>query len=384
MALLAWPEDATGSCQVRKKSEHEERMVPGVKYECATPFIDGANVAIDKDGLLSLIKAGFLRDALYMTTKLLSNIGQGLGMTGRQSQNTQLSLEVWSCRFQLMMALRMHSQLLDELSAFGELDSSDLFLQHYPHFAGQKGTLVPFSLRLLHAEMPSFSPFPYSSIVRAHKLIEDTAKAIEIVRQNFAASETELGIWHERLEEAWMVKARVLFRLKAFEFYEWIISNSKSKERRTNVQKMLFWMAMHVGDGQKLVKYQAELSKNGIVAEEDIFPAFKAVFDGDYNDALDHLQKMKAQNPDESALDPKSCNNEAVCLLYCGKPVDCVQLLFNHRGPVAVPLALNVATVSDLVSTNSAALKQSFLDECTRNKPHNNLFEPAEVMRMHQ
>uniref|UniRef100_A0A914H0A2 Uncharacterized protein n=1 Tax=Globodera rostochiensis TaxID=31243 RepID=A0A914H0A2_GLORO len=345
---------------VKKKSEHEERMVPGVKYECATPFSDGANVAIDKDGLLSLIKAGCLRDALYMTTKLLSNIGQGLGMTGRQSQNTQLSLEVWSCRFQLMMALRMHSQLLDELSAFGELDSSDLFLQHYPHFAGQKGTLVPFSLRLLHAEVPSFSPFPYSSIVRAHKLIEDTAKAIEIVRQNFAASEAELSIWHERLEEAWMVKARVLFRLKEY---------AKAFER-ANVRKMLFMMAMHVGDGQKLVKYKDELSKNGIVAEEDIFPAFKAVFDGDYNDALDHLQKMKAQNPDESASDPKLCNNEAVCLLYCGKPVDCVQLLFNHRGPVAVPLALNVAT--------------SFLDGFTRDKRHNNLFEPAEVMRMHQ
>ncbi|KAL3108566.1 hypothetical protein niasHT_015488 [Heterodera trifolii] len=384
MALSAWP-----ILFSERDEKNQQQTLPYAKYECAISFDDGIEVPISKEGLLTLIQSGFLRDALFMTTKLLNNIGQGLAMAGRQTQNNQFSLEVWACRFQLMTALRMHSQLLDELTAFGELDSSELFL---PNDANElKGSMVPFSLRLLHAEAFSFSPLPYSSMVRVHKLIENTVKAIEIARWNFAATDSELGIWHERLEEAWMAKGRVLFRLKeysaAFEFYEWIRANSKSAQRHSNVLKMLFLMAMHTGDEQKVVKYLEEFDKNRNGGKDDALPAFKSVFDGNFKEALTQLRRVKAQN-DALEFDAQMLNNESVCLLYNGEPVQCVQSLFTHRcDSVAAPLAMNVATVSDLVSTNSAALKQSFLEGRIGNQQQqkrNILFNPAEVMRMQQ
>lgn len=119
--MSIWPEKAQNlqpsAVADAGKEQQWERTVPGVKYECATPFSDGMNVGINREGLLALIvcfinkcqnrnnygslfwNLGALHDALFMTTKLLNNFGQGIGMVGRQSQNSPLSLEVWIKKF---------------------------------------------------------------------------------------------------------------------------------------------------------------------------------------------------------------------------------------------------------------------------------------------
>lgn len=61
MALLLWPErvqNHQNSFTDEKQNDYQqqfERTMPGAKYEFATPFNDGMNVALDRDGLLALI-----------------------------------------------------------------------------------------------------------------------------------------------------------------------------------------------------------------------------------------------------------------------------------------------------------------------------------------
>lgn len=54
----------------------------------------------------------------------------------------------------------------NELVAFGDLDSPDLYFEYYPELSSLKkrGTMVPFSLRLLAAELPAH----YNRINEAH------------------------------------------------------------------------------------------------------------------------------------------------------------------------------------------------------------------------
>jgi hypothetical protein len=73
--------------------------------------------------------------------------------------------------------------------------------------------MVPFNLRLVHAEVASFSPFPYQSIVRIQKLLKDAQTVIEIVQKE-SPNSPELAIWNSRIEVVKDLRARIFFRLK--------------------------------------------------------------------------------------------------------------------------------------------------------------------------
>jgi hypothetical protein len=78
----------------------------------------------------------------------------------------------------------------NELSAFGDLDSPDFYYEYYPELNEQKksGTMVPFSFRLLAAELPAH----HNRINEAHvKLCQLLSTVRRIVRDidRFAASE---------------------------------------------------------------------------------------------------------------------------------------------------------------------------------------------------
>jgi hypothetical protein len=159
-------------------------------------------------------------------------------------------------------------------------------------------------------------------------------------------------------------------------------------------------MAMHIGDEKRVEKYLAELGNlcgndnesaaiHRFIQSKLIFlqklsnfdSSFsKSIFDGDYAQGLALLEESIKQNPRISS-DPKFCNNQAICLLYNGRALECLQMLFNHPGPVNEPLALNLSTISDLISTNSQTLKQNYLAAKNSQDKRNDVFDP-QVMRI--
>ena len=77
------------------------------------------------------------------------------------------------------------------------------------------GSMVPYSLRLAHAEAAFFSSNPNHSILRIHKLETDTQSVVEMMEKEHP-NMPELAIWQERLHTVKALRARLLFKLKVF------------------------------------------------------------------------------------------------------------------------------------------------------------------------
>lgn len=88
--------------------------------------------------ILCFQNSGNLRAAYNLTNTLLTQSGQGLGKAGHPTKNSFEIFEIWSCRFQLMLALKLFNQLEAELSSFDDLEAPDTFFQYYPDLK-QKG-----------------------------------------------------------------------------------------------------------------------------------------------------------------------------------------------------------------------------------------------------
>ena len=64
---------------------------------------------------------------------------------------------MWLTRLYLLKKSNLIEMAVNELIAFGDMDSPDFYYEYYPELSEQKkrGTMVPFSLRLLAAELPA-------------------------------------------------------------------------------------------------------------------------------------------------------------------------------------------------------------------------------------
>ena len=88
------------------------------------------------------------------------------------------------------MALLVKTQLAEvaaiEIKAFRNLDSPDLYYEFYPEFDGQKrGTMVPFSFRLLAAEIPTHNNELNESQDKLCQLLATVRKIIKRIDQFF-------------------------------------------------------------------------------------------------------------------------------------------------------------------------------------------------------
>ena len=115
-------------------------------------------VTADTRGLQQLIAAGNYRSAVNMTAQLLEMYGQGRGKAGQVSKHSQTSLQIWWVRIALLVKLKQFTIAEDEAAAFGDLDRPDIFYQYYPElYPNRRGSMAPWSLRLLLAELPMYN-----------------------------------------------------------------------------------------------------------------------------------------------------------------------------------------------------------------------------------
>ena len=101
-----------------------------------------------------------------------------------------------------------------EVSAFGDLESPDLYYDYYPtEYQGRRGTMVPFSLRLLAAQIPARYQRPDESQRKLCRLLYTVRKIIRQLQQfvpyNWSAEERQEAarLWAER--EARVVQALI-------------------------------------------------------------------------------------------------------------------------------------------------------------------------------
>ncbi|KAF2343589.1 hypothetical protein FHG87_025655 [Trinorchestia longiramus] len=79
---------------------------------------------------------------------------------------------MWFTRLALLVKLRRFSLAEVECEQFKLLDAPDLYFEFYPElYGGRKGAMVPFSFRLLVAELPHYLGKHSTALDRLNSLL---------------------------------------------------------------------------------------------------------------------------------------------------------------------------------------------------------------------
>ena len=157
---------------------------------------------MDFDGLRNLISTGNYRWAVDLTRHLLERAStlRNSGNNDDYEDNDDLgsatpltptTLQLWTTRLTLMMTkLHLYPAVEAELSAFEDLDQPDLYFEFYPTGdfpAHARGSMVPFALRLLWAELPCHSGKPAETLDRLYQLLAVVDRMLENLRDGNSA-----------------------------------------------------------------------------------------------------------------------------------------------------------------------------------------------------
>ncbi|XP_037296566.1 trafficking protein particle complex subunit 12 isoform X1 [Manduca sexta] len=162
----------------------------GVSCAGSRGVVRAEHVSRDEAGLRELLRTGYLRAAVNLTAVLISAAGQGVGRLHRPSKHTPRSLQLWLTRFALMLRIKLHEPLAREAEPFGDCCKPDMFYQFYPEiYENRTGSLVPFSLRLLLAELPGHLGKPEEAVGRLYAMLD----VIQTMLSNLREGKTEVG-----------------------------------------------------------------------------------------------------------------------------------------------------------------------------------------------
>ncbi|KAI6232943.1 hypothetical protein M3Y99_00954200 [Aphelenchoides fujianensis] len=329
-------------------------------------------VSSDLNGLKTLIKQGHFKAAFNLTTSLLQFMGHS-ATADKRTGVTFDSLKLWNCRFQLLMSLKMHRVAVEEMSAFEELDAPDLFFQHNPELRarGFVGSMVPFNLRLIHAEVLQFTPTPWSAWTRLSKL----EAAVESILQMPELPGHARNVWKQRLEVVKTAEARLLYSLKArplllslpidclqeFEqsvaLFERIAADTADKKKAAEIQRFLVRVGMLLGNS-RMIEQKAESP----LLDANWTKFMRQIFTSNYEKAAECLKTADVGGTED-------CNNRAVCSLYTGDVKQSMELLLSNRQLPPMPLLLNLYTVAELASTKARDLRSQHFAQFADQMP---------------
>jgi hypothetical protein len=100
------------------------------------------DVTADEQGLRRLMKAGSWRAVLKLADKCISS-----------TDNPRTVLQFKLCRIVSLVKMRMYKNALDEINGIGDFDGPTNCYEQYTQFQGRKGSMVPFCMRVLKAEL---------------------------------------------------------------------------------------------------------------------------------------------------------------------------------------------------------------------------------------
>ncbi|XP_069573556.1 trafficking protein particle complex subunit 12 isoform X3 [Brachyistius frenatus] len=226
-------------------------------------------------GLKQLISSKNWRAAVDLTGRLLTVHGQGYGKAGQPSSHTNESLQLWFVRLALLTKLSLFQNAELEIEPFGNLDQPDLYYESYPTvYPGRRGSMVPFSMRLLHAELPQYLAKPQEALDRLHSLktvclailenlekgLAEDGSMITLTQENRQAS---LKLWRSRLSRVMYSMANCLLLMKdyvlAMETYHSIIQY----EPQQSVQLLsgIGRIFLQIGDVKTAERYFQDVEK---------------------------------------------------------------------------------------------------------------------------
>ncbi|XP_036397870.1 trafficking protein particle complex subunit 12 [Megalops cyprinoides] len=334
-------------------------------------------------GLKQLISTKNWRAAVDLTGRLLTAHGQGYGKSGQPTSHTTDSLQLWFVRLALLTKLSLFQNAELELEPFGNLDQPDLYYEYYPTvYPGRRGSMVPFSMRVLHAELPQYVGKPQESLDRLHSMkivcqmildnleqgLAEDGSMINITQENRQAS---VQLWRSRLCRVMYSMANCLLMMKdyvlAVETYHAI--TRYQPEQTGQLLSAIGRIFLQIGDIKTAEKYFEEVEKGtqSKGSEHSTFVlmnrAFVYLSQNNYAEAHASFTEVLKIDP----KNPVANNNAAVCLLYLGRLKESLGQLEGlvQQDPALYlheSVLFNLTTMYELESSRSTQKKQALLE----------------------
>ncbi|XP_045917831.1 trafficking protein particle complex subunit 12 [Micropterus dolomieu] len=336
-------------------------------------------------GLKQLISSKNWRAAVDLTGRLLSAHGQGYGKAGQPTSHTTDSLQLWFVRLALLTKLNLFQNAELEFEPFGNLDQPDLYYEYYPTvYPGRRGSMVPFSMRLLHAELPQYLAKPQEALDRLHNLKTVCLTILENLEKGLAEDgsmitltqenrQVSLKLWRSRLSRVMYSMANCLLLMKdyvlAVETYHSIIQYEP--QQKVQLLSGIGRIFLQIGDVKTAERYFQDVEKACQMKGSQpshttcvlMNRAFVYLSQNNYTEA-------HASFIDVLKIDPKNPvanNNAAVCLLYLGRLKESLGQLEGlvQQDPALYlheSVLFNLTTMYELESSRSTQKKQALLE----------------------
>uniref|UniRef100_A0A671S343 Trafficking protein particle complex subunit 12 n=1 Tax=Sinocyclocheilus anshuiensis TaxID=1608454 RepID=A0A671S343_9TELE len=336
-------------------------------------------------GLKRLISTKNWRAAVDLTGRLLTAHGQGYGKSGQPTNHTTDSLQLWFVRLSLLVKLNLFQNAELEFEPFGNLDHPNLYYEYYPTvYPGRRGSMVPFSMRVLHAELPQYLQKHQETLDRLHRIKSVCQKILSNLQEGLAEDGSMMNLtqdnrlasiqlWRSRLSRVMYSMANCLLMMKdyvlAVETYHSIIEYEP--EQSVQLLSGMGRIFLQIGDIRTAEKYFQDVEKacqsKGETPNEDtsvlMNRAFVYLSQNNYADAHTCFSSVLKLDP----KNPVASNNAAVCLLYLGRLKESLGQLESlvHKDPALYlheSVLFNLTTMYELESSRSTQKKQALLE----------------------
>ncbi|XP_074803809.1 trafficking protein particle complex subunit 12 isoform X1 [Natator depressus] len=335
-------------------------------------------------GLKQLINSKNWRAAVDLCGRLLTAHGQGYGKNGLPTNHTTDSLQLWFVRLALLVKLNLFQNAEAEFEPFGNLDQPDLYYEYYPHvYPGRKGSMVPFSMRILHAELEQYLGNPQESLDRLHSMKTICTKILENLAQGLAEDgrmtnitqenrQASVELWRSRLGRVMYSMANCLLMMKdyvlAVDAYHTVIKYYPEQEPQ--LLSGIGRIFLQIGDIKTAEKYFHDVEKmsqkwDGLQHQIMVLMnrAFLHLGQNNFAEAHRAFTEILKIDPANAVAN----NNAAVCLLYLGKLKDSLRQLEGmvQQDPkhyLHESVLFNLTTMYELESSRSMQKKQVLLE----------------------
>ncbi|XP_007469309.1 PREDICTED: trafficking protein particle complex subunit 12 [Lipotes vexillifer] len=335
-------------------------------------------------GLKQLISCKNWRAAVDLCGRLLTAHGQGYGKSGLPTSHTADSLQLWFVRLALLVKLGLFQNAEMEFEPFGNLDQPDLYYEYYPHvYPGRRGSMVPFSMRILHAELHQYLGNPQESLDRLHRVKAVCSKILTNLEQGLAEDggmnsmaqenrQASVQLWRSRLGRVTCSMANCLLLMKdyvlAVDTYRSVIQYYPHQEPQ--LLSCIGRIFLQIGDIKTAEKYFQDVEKvtqklDGLQGKIMVLMNRAFLHLGQNNFAEAHRCFTEILRIDPANV--VANNNAAVCLLYLGRLKDSLRQLeaMTQQDPrhcLHESALFNLTTMYELESSRSLQKKQALLE----------------------